>query len=77
MNTSLSELYRNIITIQKWIGWIVITIYKNVERFTETLQHFDLFDQPSDKSTDLQKRYNDLVNRYTFHESLNALWSVT
>jgi hypothetical protein len=48
-------------------------IYIDVERFTEPLEHFDLFDQPSNKSTDLQKYYNDSVNRYTFHESLNAL----
>jgi hypothetical protein len=51
----------------------VITLYRNVERFTEPLQRFDLFDQPSDKFTDLQKRYNDSVNRYTFYELLNAL----
>jgi hypothetical protein len=63
----LSELYWNIITIQKWIGWIVITFYKDVEWFTEPLQRFDLFDQPYDKSTDLQKYYNDSVNRYMFH----------
>jgi hypothetical protein len=47
-------------------------IYRNVEWFTESLQ-FDLFDQSSDKSTDLQKYYNDSLNHYTFHESLNAL----
>jgi hypothetical protein len=48
-------------------------LYRNVERFTEPLQCFDLFDQSSDKSIGLQKCYNDSVNRYTFHESLNAL----
>jgi hypothetical protein len=58
----LSELYWNVITIQKWIGWIVITFYRDVERFTEPLQRFDLFDQPSV----LQKRYKDSVNHYMF-----------
>jgi hypothetical protein len=41
--------------------------YRDVERFTEPLQRFDWFDQPSDKYIDLQKCYNDSVNRYTFH----------
>jgi hypothetical protein len=67
----LSELYRNVITIQKWIGWIIITIYINVECFTEPLQRFDLFDQPSDKSTNLQKRYNDSLNHWTLYEALH------
>jgi hypothetical protein len=71
-------LYRNVERFTETLNdlqkrW---TVYRNVERFTEPLQHFNLFDQPSDKSTDLQKRYNDSVNRYTFHESLNALWSI-
>jgi hypothetical protein len=38
---------------------------------------FWLFDQPSDKSTVIQKRYNDSMNRYTFYEALNTWQSVT
>jgi hypothetical protein len=30
-----------------------------VERFTEPLQRFNLFDQPFDKYTDIQKYYNN------------------
>jgi hypothetical protein len=68
---SLSELYINVRNKPKWIGWIVITINSNVERFSEPLQHFDLFHQPSDKSTDLQKCYNDSLNRWTLYEALH------
>jgi hypothetical protein len=67
----LSELYWKVITIQKWIWWIVIMLYRDVERFTKPLQRFDLFDQPFDKSTDLQKCYNDFVNRWTLYEALH------